>query len=147
MFYMLGDAEAQMRDVVQNDLGARMLVEINLGIKISEPYTGLLLMDGKRPIGACIFNNHEAGRNIHFTCVMLEPYVGMRIARRVAWYVFKVMGCRRCTATTPRSNIKAIAALESIGFKLEGVMREYFPNDDGLVYGILRSEQKLLRGL
>lgn len=136
-----------MRDVVQHDAKAREIVENAMGVRIYEPYTGLVLHDDGRMIGACIFNNHLTGRDVHFTCVMHEPHVGMRIARRVAWYVFKVMGCHRCTAITPRSNIKAIAALESIGFKFEGVMREYFPNDDGLVYGILRSEQKLLRGI
>jgi RimJ/RimL family protein N-acetyltransferase len=136
-----------MRDVVQDDRKARFLIQAKIGIRIADPFSGLVFVDDERTIGAAVFNNYD-GRDIHFTCAMVENNIeiGMRIARRVAWYVFKVMDCHRCTATTPRSNLRAITALETLGFRFEGVLREYFPNDeDGMVYGLLRCEQKILR--
>jgi len=137
-----------MRDVVQDNRRARRVIEANLPIHVSVPYSGLLLVDGKRLLGACVFDRWNR-RNVEFTCVLLEHDIGMRIARRVAYYVFSPhnMGCHRCTATTPRSNTRAIKALETLGFRFEGIMREYFPDDDGMVYGLLRSEQKIMKGL
>lgn len=136
-----------MRGVLQDDREARRVVEAELGITISEPYAGLMFFDDKRPIGAAIFNGYDKW-DVMFTCVLYEEGLGIRIARQVAWYVFGVMKCHRCTAITLKSNIKAQVALEKIGFKFEGIMREHFPGRaDGLVYGILRHEQKLLRHL
>lgn len=138
-----------MRDVFQDNLRARAIVEHELKIKIHEPFSGLIFHRGEEVVGACIFNRYsEYFQNVEFTCVLFEQDVGIRVCRRVAWYIFKNMNCRRCTAITACSNTKAQTALESIGFHVEGRMREYFPNgDDGIVYGLLRSEQKLLRGL
>lgn len=136
-----------MRDVVQNNKEAKAIVEHELGMEIKDPYSGLLLHDDGNLIGACVFTSYKPYfRDVEFTCVLLKPDVGMRIARRVAWFVFKNLNCHRCTAITARSNNRAQTALESIGFHVEGYLREYFPNnEDGIVYGLLRSEQKLLR--
>ncbi len=142
--------ESAVRDVYQNNEAAREIVERELGIHVTEPYAGLLLIDPKNRVltGAVIFNHYKPDHSdVEFTCVLLKPDVGMRIARRVAWYAFKVMDCRRCTAVTKRSNTKAQTALETLGFHVEGYFREYFGDEDGVIYGLLRSEQKLLRGI
>lgn len=136
-----------MKGVLQDDREAKRIVEAEFGIQISAPFSGLMFFEDKRPIGAAVFNNYDKW-DVQFTCVVYEADLGMRIARQVAWYVFGVMKCHRCTAITMKSNIKAQIALEKIGFKFEGVMREHFPGrEDGFVYGILRHEQKLLRHL
>ena len=136
-----------MRGVVPADQEARRLVEGCLGISISEPFAGLVFYDGARPIGAAIFNNYN-GRNVNFTCVLAEGDVGIRICRQVAHYIFKQLKCHRCTSVTSRSNVKAVVALLKLGFKWEGVLREYWPGgEDGLVYGLLWHEQRLLRNM
>lgn len=147
---MEGAQGEKVRDVWQSNEAAKQIIERDLGIHITEPYAGLLLADveDETLIGACIFNHYKPDHSdVEFTCVLHKPDVGMRIARRVAWYVFKVMDCRRCTAITKQSNTKAQTALESLGFHVEGHLREYFGEEDGIIYGMLRSEQKLIRGI
>lgn len=138
-----------MRDVWQNDKEAKAIIEHDLGIHITEPFAGLLLADMEKEvlIGACIFNHYKPDhRDVEMTCVLHKPDIGMRVVRRLAWYVFKIMDCHRCTAVTKRSNTKAQTALETLGFHVEGCFREYFSDDeDGIIYGLLRSEQNLLR--
>jgi RimJ/RimL family protein N-acetyltransferase len=138
-----------MRGVIQDDREAKTIVEAACCtlLPIVEPFSGLVFFDDTRTIGAAVFNNYN-GRDVHFSCTLSEGDVGMKIARCVAWYVFKNLDCHRCTAITARTNVKAWVALEKIGFRWEGVLREHFPdNVDGIVMGLLRSEQRLLREL
>jgi RimJ/RimL family protein N-acetyltransferase len=129
---------------VQDDSRAKKLIEANLPMHVHRPFSGLIFLDkDDRELGACIFNNYD-GRNVNFTCVLLDS-IGKMVVREVAYYIFHVMGCHRCTAITAIDNIKAIEGLKKIGFRLEGRMREHFAgNVDGLVFGILRSEQGLV---
>ena len=130
--------------VKHDDAAAREIAEGALGIKICDQSMGLVLFDDNGCAdGACIFNNYD-GRDVHFTSVNRRP---MRIsdARFVARYVFEQLDCHRCTAVTARHNEAARKALRQLGFKIEGYMREHFPDDDAVVYGLLRSEQKIVR--
>jgi len=129
---IVGDAQA-----------ARSIVEKALGLKICEPYSGLVMVSGGRYTGACIFNNYN-GRDVHFTCVS-RGLLKMGEARFVAKYVFDTLGCHRCTAVTRGTNEAAIKALVQLGFKYEGTMREHYDDADGAVFGLLRSEQKIVR--
>jgi RimJ/RimL family protein N-acetyltransferase len=136
-----------MKGVIQDDREARLIVESELGITISAPFSGLVFFEDKRPIGAAIFNHYDKW-DVWFTCVLYGGDLGIRIARQVADYVFRQMDCHRCTAITARSNIPAQKALKQLGFKLEGIMDERFPSgEDGFVYGLLRAEQHFLRRL
>lgn len=129
--------------IVADNWSAREIVEAALVRKICEPFRGLVVKHGLNVIGAIIFNNYDQC-DIHFTCVLSAP-IGMRDARYVARYVFLQLGCRRCTAITSELNLAARRALLQLGFKFEGRLREHFDEGDGLVYGILRSEQKIVR--
>jgi hypothetical protein len=106
---------------------------------------GLVVKHGINTVGAIVFNNYDAFlKNIHFTCVLSAP-ISMRDARYVARYVFGQLGCRRCTAVTSEFNMAARRALLQLGFKFEGRLRDHFDESDGLVYGLLRREQKIAR--
>jgi hypothetical protein len=129
--------------IVHNNTWAKEIMEAALVRKICEPFMGLVVKHGLRPVGAIIFNNYDQ-QDIHFTCVLSAP-IGMRDSRYVARYVFKQLGCRRCTAVTSEWNLAARRALLQLGFKFEGRLREHYDDGDGLVYGMLRSEQKLVR--
>ncbi len=130
--------------VKHDDEAARLIAEAAFGKKMYEPFVGLVLFDDKgQADGACIFNNWD-GRDINFTCVnshRLRP----TDARFVAKYVFGQLNCHRCTAVTARHNSPARKALRQLGFKVEGFLREHFNDDDGVVYGLLRSEQRIAR--
>lgn len=129
---IVGDAQA-----------ARAIVEKELGLKICEPFSGLVMIRDGRYSGACIFNNYNE-RDVHFTCVS-NGLLTMREARFVARYVFDTLGCYRCTAVTSGKNEAAIKALVQLGFRYEGTLREHYPDADGAVFGLLRREQKIVR--
>lgn len=122
---------------------ARLIVEKALGLKICEPYSGLVIVRDGRYRGACIFNNYNK-RDVHFTCVS-QGILQMSEARFVARYVFETLGCHRCTAVTRGTNEAAIKALVQLGFRYEGTLREHYDDADGAVFGLLRSEQKIVR--
>lgn len=126
-----------------DDRGAKAIVEAALVRKICEPFRGLVVTRGESVIGAIIFNNYDE-RDIHFTCVMNQP-ISMRDARIVARYVFVQLGCRRCTAVTSELNLAARRALLQLGFQFEGRLHDHYDEADGLIYGLLRSKQKIAR--
>jgi len=137
-----------MRSVIQDDKWAKAIVEEACHIQIQGNYSGLVFVDGARPIGAGVFTNYWPNWSVEYTATLTDGIVGMKIARVVADYVFRTMNCHRCTAITRYDNMKAQVALRKIGFISEGIMREHFPGKiDGVVYGLLRSEQRLIRGL
>lgn len=69
------------------------------------------------------------------------------VLRAVFNYVFNQLGCVRCTATTRKTNMKARAFLEGLGFKLEGNLRKGFDGvKDSLIYGLLAEECRFLEG-
>jgi hypothetical protein len=131
--------------IVVDSWSAREIMETALVRKICEPFLGLVVKDGADVVGAIIFNNYDQ-YDIHFTCVLSAP-IGIRDARFVARYVFGQLGCRRCTAVTASSNYPARKALLQLGFRQEGILREHFELDDGVIYGMLRSEQKIAKGI
>jgi ribosomal protein S18 acetylase RimI-like enzyme len=129
--------------IVMDNNSARDIVEAGLKVSIYEPFIGFLIVRGKEVAGACIFNCYE-GRDIHFTCVLDGP-VGMGDARRISRYVFEQLRCERVTAVTRPSNTKAGRALQRLGFKPEGLLRNHYDNEDAIVYGLLKEEQKVLK--
>jgi RimJ/RimL family protein N-acetyltransferase len=133
-----------MTIICDND-SARAIVEAALLRKIWEPFRGMVVKKGMETIGAIVFNNYD-GQDVHFTCMLSAP-IGMTDARFVARYAFRQLGCRRVSAVTSESNIAARRALVQLGFKWEGRLREHFPDADGLVYGLLKSEQKIARDI
>jgi hypothetical protein len=131
--------------VKHDDTAARAIAEAALGKTMGDnPLVGFVLFDDEgRADGACLFNNWD-GRDVNFTCVnnhRLRP----TDARVIAKYVFEQLDCHRCTAITARHNASARKALRQLGFKIEGFLREHFPDDDAVVYGLLRSEQRIAR--
>jgi hypothetical protein len=128
-----------------DDLAAKEIIEAALIRKICEPFRGLIVRDGNHVTGAIVFNNYDE-QDVHFTCILNAP-ISMTDARYVARYVFVQLGCRRCTAITSEFNMAARRALLQLGFKHEGTLRDHYREGDGLVYGILRSEQKIVKGI
>ena len=129
--------------VLCDNESAKAIIEAALVRKLWEPFRGLVVKHGMETVGAIVFNNYDQ-HDVHFTCVLSAP-ISVRDARYVAGYVFRQLGCRRCTAITSELNLAARRALLQLGFKFEGRLREHFEEADGLVYGILRSEQKITR--
>lgn len=55
-------------------------------------------------------------------------------------YPFIQCGFKRVSFVTTPSNTKAIELNKRLGAKLEGVLRQWFGDEDGLIFGLLASE-------
>lgn len=128
--------------VRQDDNAAREVIELELNVKLAEPFMGLLLEKDGKPIGAAILNDYTPGRNIELTMVATGP-IGVSDVRGIARYCFA--RAERVTARTCVNNLQAINRLNSLGFKYEGCMRHFFGTEDAAVFGLLKSEQRLYR--
>ena len=98
-------------------------------------------MDGEKVVGAVILNDYTPGRNIEVTAV--GHCWSIKIIREIMRYCFSRV--KRITCRTSVNNAAAIKALQSMGFQREGLMRDFFDDGDAIVFGLLKSEQKLIR--
>ncbi|UQD69208.1 GNAT family N-acetyltransferase [Bradyrhizobium japonicum] len=93
-------------------------------------------------VGAIVLNDYTPGKNIEMTGHSNANW-SPKDVRDIARYCFGRV--RRITARTSMKNEKAIKMLEAIGFKREGVLRDWFDDADAIVFGLLRSEQRIYR--
>jgi RimJ/RimL family protein N-acetyltransferase len=70
----------------------------------------------------------------------LVPKEGLRMFNHVFNYIFNDLGAARVTGLVRAKNKLARRFDEHLGFKLEGIMREAFEDDDLCVYGFLKSD-------
>ncbi len=100
-------------------------------------------------IAGVVFNNWHAPADpglIEATIASTSPRWCNRATLAVIFgYVFNQVGCRRLTATTEAKNQPARAFLCKLGFREEGVIRQGFPTDDAVVYGMLKGECRWLQ--
>lgn len=63
------------------------------------------------------------------------------VLRHIFNYIFRDLGCIRCTAITTQKNKKAKAFLTALNFKYEGRMRKALDGEnDAIIYGLLRDD-------
>lgn len=108
-----------------------------------------LLSDTGEFLGAVIVEGHRQGIDVHLSTAIETPVVWTpAVLYFIFHYVFVRLNCQRCTALTAKSNKRARAFLEGLGFVLEGNLRRgYDGRRDALVYGMLRSECRHMGGL
>jgi len=106
------------------------------------PAVGLLVVDANGVVGAVVLNNSQLPNNVDLTAVGPGAF-DVGIVRAVFRYCFAHY--RRVTATTKASNARARRGLLALGFREEGRLREYFGDDDGIVFGLTRTEQRIVR--
>jgi RimJ/RimL family protein N-acetyltransferase len=101
-------------------------------------------------------------RNGQLVCgVVYNHYSGndiaMHVAGRGVWakpealkvffaYPFEQLQCQRVTAYVASKNAKCLTLVDRLGFFPEGRLREGLPDDDLLIFGMLRRECRWLRG-
>jgi len=129
----------------QDDPLARRILELQLNVKISEPFSGLLLENDGEIYGAVIINNYT-----HWDChlgIVSEGTWLISDARELARYCFNQLKCGRVTFEVAQSNERVHDILLKLGAKYEGCKRQGRPDDNIFLFGLLRSEQKLVRSL
>lgn len=115
-----------------------------LGIQWKNPQAFGYELDGEL-IGAIVFTEYS-GNDIHVSGVSTNPvWWQRRYIRSMYEYVFDECGCKRLSALTRPSNKEANALCIGLGFKKEGILRQYFYPEDGVIYGQLRDEVKWLK--
>ncbi len=127
----------------RDDVGAAEHVEQTLGAAPAKPFIGIVLYHKNHRVGSVVVNGWGHG-NCFLTAVVTGPLTPAQV-RYVFRYCFSTLDCQRITATTHIKNGRAIHALRKLGFKYEGIMRGYFNGKDAALYGLLRSEQKIVR--
>lgn len=113
------------------------------GVHLVPPYVGLLVLDERNVWGAFIVNDY-ADRNCEISAIGQRCWTPS-VVRYLARYIFGKLDCRRVTARTRMSNTKAKRALLAMGFQYEGRLRDWYDNEDCLVFGLTRTEQGLAR--
>ena len=128
--------------VKQDSAAARLYIERALGCCICDPFIGLLVEHRGKQVGAVILNDYTPGRNIELTAHTSGNW-NVRDVRDIARYCFARV--QRITARTSIKNTRAIYMLEALGFQREGIMRAFFKDSDAIVFGLLKSEQRIFR--
>lgn len=126
--------------VRQDDVAARLYIERALEIHVADPFIGLVVERGNRIVGAAILNDYRPGENIELS-MHVNGVWSISDIRGIARYCFARV--RRISAHTKVKNARASRMLEALGFRREGVLREWFNGEDAALYGLLRSEQKI----
>lgn len=69
-----------------------------------------------------------------------SEYEGIKMFNALFHYAFDFLGAARVTGLVRAKNRRARKFDESLGFKLEGVMRKAFHDDDLCIYGFLKED-------
>ena len=79
---------------------------------------------------------------MHIAAVPGRRWMTREFLRVAFRYPFVQLGCRRVSGYVPASNFDAQRFDEHLGFQREGLMRHALPDDDIIVYGMLREEAR-----
>lgn len=93
---------------------------------------------------AVVVYNLYSGSDIamHIAAVPGRRWMTREFLRVAFRYPFVQLGCRRVSGYVPASNTDAQRFDEHLGFAREGLMRHALPDDDIIVYGMLREEAR-----
>lgn len=103
--------------------------------------TAIGILRDKRIVGAVIFSNFR-GHDMEVSIATEGQWATRGLLKSLFSYPFGQCGCARISALVARSNKKSRKLCESLGFKLEGVMRKslHGGTEDACIYGMLREE-------
>lgn len=129
--------------VRQDDFAAKIYIEQREQVAICDPYIGLVVERDDKVVGAFILNDYTPPHNIEMSAVITGA-VSMKDLRDIFRYCFARV--RRVTCRTSVKNTRTVYMLGVLGFKREGLLREWFRDgSDGVLFGLLKSEQRIYR--
>lgn len=89
-------------------------------------------------VAAAGYTDYIAGASISGHIVAQR--LNRAFVEAILFYPFGQLGVRRLSALIPGSNARVKRFVEHIGFTHEATLKHIFPNDDLLVYRLLREE-------
>lgn len=129
--------------MIRDDELAAKIGQLVFGRPFVPPYSGFVKLENGWPRAVAVFN-HYTGSDVHLTVCANRPF-RLSDVRQIAHLAFVGLDVERVTAIVSEFNTASLNALTRIGFQREGVMRRHFGTEDGIVLGLLRDEQKLIR--
>jgi|TARA_R100001530_G_scaffold3596_5_gene5285 RimJ/RimL family protein N-acetyltransferase len=110
-----------------------------------ENYSAIGLIKDDELVAGVIYN-HATGSNImaHIAAVEGKKWLTREFLFAMFDYPFNQLGVRRITGLVPKKNTVARRFDTHLGFKYEGNMRNALPDDDMIIYGMLREKCKWL---
>lgn len=117
-----------------------------LGDKVEEyiPSLAIGIYRGDELIGGVLINDIRPKRDCWLTIYTTsKDWAKRQVMKYVFGVVFGLIGCERCSAFVSQSNEKSRDLCLRLGFKKEGLLREYRDNGENCyVFGMLKSECK-----
>ena len=106
---------------------------------------GVLDSNRSRLIAGVVYHGYDGTNIMQSTAADVPTWCRPGVLRGLFHYPFVTLGCRRMTALIEESNARSLSVTEKLGFKREGVLRE-FASDGGnaIVLGMLRKECRYL---
>jgi RimJ/RimL family protein N-acetyltransferase len=115
-----------------------------LGVTIFPPFKAIgFLADDKRPLAAFVFNEFNQS-NMEITVVAEPGGITRQVIRYVANYAFNTSKCRRLTVRTKKRNKHILQLAPRYGFKYECIAKHFYPDDDAVVFRMLKSDCRWL---
>lgn len=109
------------------------------------PYQAIGLIDEHEILAVVIYNDFYAtGCAIHIAALPGRRWLTKQFLFAAFDYPFRQLGYKRLTGYVASRNLEAQRLDEHLGFKREGYLREMLPDDDVIVFGMLRSECRWL---
>ena len=110
-----------------------------------ELYRAMAAVDERGEFACAIVFSNFTSRNIDLNFAArdgrwITPDGAVEMFNGIFDYAFNTLRAARCTSLIKGQNIKSRKFVEQLGFKLEGIMRSAFDDDDLYIYGFLASE-------
>lgn len=67
------------------------------------------------------------------------------ILRELFYYPFETCGFRRVSAKVRETNARSLNCTSRLGFQVEGLLRNQYPDCNGILFGMLKEECKWLK--
>ena len=111
------------------------------------PCTAIGVIRQERLIGGVVYHNYQSHyKSIQVSFAFDSPlWATPTVLRAVCRYPFDQLGVVRVTSLAAKKNKRSRRMIESVGFKLEGVARKGFGDDDCCIYGLFRHECRWLK--
>lgn len=98
-------------------------------------------------IAGVVYHNYRPPKNIEMSIASDSPRWATRSSLNVFFsYPFQQLGCSRVTAITDAGATHTRNFLERLGFVQEGLLRDGNPEDDAVIYGLLKRECRWIHG-
>ncbi len=93
-------------------------------------------------VGGLIFHDWRCGHDIWWTVYTVNPHwCNRNMLRQMFAVAFNTLRCRRINLLVSKHNQRSLNFVRRLGFKAEGLLREYRENgDDCYFFGMLAKE-------